>query len=76
MLLRCKVDGLLLEAHSSGSTLVALDGDETFEMERVEAFHYELAAATPDEAIWLEQAGYRLLRKAPDFISITCPAFA
>ncbi len=76
MLLRCKLDGLLLEASSSGAILVAFDGDEPFEMERLEALYYELVAATPDEAIWLEQAGYRLLRKATDFFAITCDVFA
>jgi hypothetical protein len=76
MLLRCKLDGLLLEANASGSTLLAFDGDEGFAMERVEALYYELVAATPDETIWLEQAGYRLLHKATDFISITCDVFA
>lgn len=78
MLLRCKLDGLLLEAerNAASSKLIAYDGDEAFEMEPVEAIHYELVAAMPADAIWIEQAGYRLLRKAPDFISITCELFA
>ena len=78
MLLRCRLDGLLLDAKPdrAGAALIACDGEEPFAMERVEAMMYELAAATADEAIWLERAGYRLLRKATDFISITYAAFA
>ena len=78
MLLRCTLDGLLLEAkrNPAGSKLIAFDGDEAFGMERVEAIYYELVAATHDDVIWLEQAGYRLLRKAADFISIRCEVFA
>jgi hypothetical protein len=69
MLLRCKLDGLLLEArrHANGRVLVAFDGDEGFEMERVEAVYYEVVAARPEDVDWLEQNGYRLLRLAPDF---------
>jgi hypothetical protein len=78
MLLRCTLDGLLLEANRNpaGSKLIAFDGDESFEMERVEGIYYELVAATRDDVIWLEQTGYRLLRKAPDFIAIQCEVFA
>lgn len=76
MLLRCKLDGLLLEANARGTMLLAFDGDEPFVMERVESLYYELVAATSDEAIWLEQAGYRLLRKSADFFSITSEVFA
>ncbi len=78
MLLRCRLDGLLLEAerNATNSKLIAFDGDESFEMERIEAIHYELVAAMLEDLIWIEQAGYRLLRKAPDFILITCEMFA
>ncbi len=69
MILRCKLDGLLLPAiaHPLRRTLVAFDGDEGFAMEAVEAIYYELVSATADEAIWLERAGFRLLRRASDF---------
>jgi len=69
MLLRCTLDGLLLEAHAvpGRNSLMAFDADEAFEMERVEATHYELVAASPDELRWLEFSGYRLLRRASDF---------
>jgi len=69
MILRCKIDGLLLVAHRHPShpALIAYDGEESFEMERVEAHFYEVAAATRDELLWLELAGYRLLKPADDF---------
>ena len=69
MLLRCKLDGLLLPAHrhADNRTLVAYDGDEGFAMERVEAMYYELVAASPQDLDWLEHSGYRVLRLAPDF---------
>ena len=69
MILRCAIDGLLLyaEPHLRTGTLVAFDGDEPFAMERVEAAHYELMQATLDEVLWLERAGYRLLRRSADF---------
>ena len=69
MLLRCKLDGLLLDAHRhpTRAALLAYDGDESFEMERVEASYYELVGASWQDWLWLERAGYRLLRRAPDF---------
>lgn len=69
MLLRCRLDNLLLDAwpHPQRATLIAYDGDEGFEMERVEAVFYELVAATPHDLNWLEQSGYRCLRLASDF---------
>jgi hypothetical protein len=72
MLLRCRIDDLLLDArpHPRYDTLIAYDGDEGFEMERVEAVYYELVAATPHDLTWLDQAGYRCLRLAPDFTFI------
>ncbi len=77
MLLRCTLDGLVLEAkrNESDTKMIAFDGDESFEMERVEAIYYELVAATSKDLIWLEQAGYRLLRIAPDFMSLPCELF-
>jgi hypothetical protein len=72
MLLRCRIDDLLLDAwpHPTRPMLLAYDGDEGFEMERVEAIYYELVAATPRDLNWLEQSGYRCLRLAPDFTFI------
>ena len=69
MLLRCRLDNLLLDAwpHPKRRTLIAYDGDEGFEMERVEAVYYELVAATPHDLDWLEQSDYRCLRLASDF---------
>jgi hypothetical protein len=63
------VDGLLLRGRvtSPEPTLMAYDGDEGFEMEALEALYYEVVAATADELLRLEQRGYRLLRRAPDF---------
>jgi hypothetical protein len=69
VIIRCKLDGLLLHAemHPTLPELVAFDGDEAFRMEAVEAMMYELVSATPEEVLRLEQAHYRLLRAAPDF---------
>ncbi|MBL8797734.1 MAG: hypothetical protein JNM56_27800 [Planctomycetia bacterium] len=69
MKLRCTLDGLLLDAYlqSARRRLVAVDGEEAFVMEAIEAIYYEIVAATADELLALEQAGYRLLRVAEDF---------
>ena len=69
MILRCTIDQLLLyaERHPFAPAIVAYDGDEPFAMERVEAAYYELVEASPDDVLWLEQSGYRLLRRAADF---------
>jgi hypothetical protein len=74
MILRCKIDGLLLVAHRhpKNTALIAHDGSESFEMERLEALYYEVAAATSDELLWVERAGYRLLKCAEDFEPIDC----
>ena len=71
MTLRCLLDGLLLPATfwPGRPPLLAYDGAEAFAMEAVEAAYYELVSATPEEVLALEQARYRLLRRAPDF----CP---
>jgi len=47
--------------------LTTYDGEEKFAMEAMEAVYYELVSATPEELIRLEQARYRLLRRAEDF---------
>jgi hypothetical protein len=67
--LRCLLDGLLLPATLSHGQppLLAYDGDEAFGLEAVEALYYELVAATAEEVLGLEQARYRLLRRAEDF---------
>ena len=79
MLLRCKLDGLLLPAHHDPDTgyLVAYDGDEGFPLEALEAVYYELAAASWEEALALGPR-YRLLRPADDFCFVcpSCPHLA
>ena len=69
MTLRCLLDGLLLPAYldQGQPPLIALDGDEVFAMEAVEAVYYELVEATPEEVLDLERTHYRLLRRAGDF---------
>jgi hypothetical protein len=69
MLLRCKIDQLLLPARAcpEARAVIAWDGTESFLLERVEALYYELLSATLDEQLWLERNGYRLLKPANDF---------
>lgn len=69
MLIRCKLDGLVLEAllRPGPLALIVIDGDEAFAMEAVEAMFYEVMAATDEELLGLERAGYRLLKIAADF---------
>jgi hypothetical protein len=69
VILRCKLDGLLLPAGfaAAGEALVAFDGDEPIFLEALEAVYYEVVAAGADELVRLERAGYRLLRRATDF---------
>lgn len=69
VILRCHVDGLLLEAYVRPGPLqlIVVDGDEAFAMEAVEAMFFEIVSATREELIGLEQARYRLLRIAQDF---------
>jgi hypothetical protein len=66
VILRCVLDGLLLQAIVARDTgkLVVWDGDESFVMEAVEALHYEAVLATENEWLALERGGYRLLRWA------------
>jgi hypothetical protein len=63
------LDGLLLPASltSEDLSLMAFDGEEGFALEAVEALFYELVSATRAEALGLERARYRLLRRATDF---------
>jgi hypothetical protein len=79
VILRCLLDGLVLPAtlDPATGTITAYDGDDGFDLEAVEAIHYELLAADPDEALLLE-GRYRLLRKAHDFCSLCpiCPRLA
>lgn len=72
VILRCHVDGLLLEAFLPPGPLqlIVVDGDEAFAMEAVEAMFYEVIAATKEELLGLERAGYRLLKIARDFQSL------
>lgn len=69
MILRCTIDGLLLDALfcPQTSALLVFDGDESFALEAVEALYYVVVSATRAELIRLESAGYRLLRLASDF---------
>ncbi len=69
MTLRCVLDGLLLRGRvtSPDPALVAYDGDESFVLEALEALYYEVVSATAEELLRLEQGGYRLLRRSPDF---------
>jgi hypothetical protein len=72
--LRCVLDGLLLPAEFSDPPrgLIVYDGVEAFVMEAVEALSYEVVEATGDELLALQQAGFRLLRRAADFEMIEC----
>jgi hypothetical protein len=47
--------------------VTAYDGDDAFGLEAVEAAFYEVVSADVDELLGLEQAHYRLLRRAHDF---------
>ena len=69
MLLRCKIDRLLLPARPNVQrrALIAWDGNEPFALERVECMYYEIVSATSEEQLWLERNGYRFLKPAADF---------
>lgn len=69
MILRCTLDGIAHRAKWSpaAGALVVFDGDESFEMEALEARFYQVISATPDELRELERSRYRLLRRAADF---------
>jgi hypothetical protein len=68
--IRCLIDGLLLNAIVGGQArpVTAYDGDEAFRLEAIEAAFYEIVAADTEELLGLEQAHYRLLRPAADFL--------
>ena len=70
MTIRCLLDGLLLDARvgAGAAPVTAYDGDEAFDLEAVEALFYEIVSAHPQELLSLEQARYRLLRVADDFL--------
>ena len=76
MKLRCNLDGLVLDAflQPASHALIAVDGEEAFAMEAVEALYYEVASATCEELLQLQRAGYRLLRIALDFEKIEAKA--
>jgi hypothetical protein len=63
------LDGLLLCAtvRAEPPILLAFDGDEPFALEAIEALYYEIVTATREELLALEQACFRLLRRAADF---------
>jgi hypothetical protein len=63
VVLRCVVDGLLLEARLGAERppLLAYDGDEAFGLEAVEALFYEVVSATADELLGLERAAQSAL---------------
>ncbi|MFO0930625.1 MAG: hypothetical protein U0736_26940 [Gemmataceae bacterium] len=67
--LRCVLDGLVLPAEVCPQEcgLIAYDGDESFELEAIEARFYEVLSATLDEWLAMERMHYRLLRRAVDF---------
>lgn len=72
MKLRCLLDNLVLDAflRTHPPNLVAMDGEEPFALEALEAIFYELVSATRSELLGLEQIHFRLLRRAADFRTI------
>jgi hypothetical protein len=68
VILRCTLDGLILPAslNPHKGTVTVYDGEESFELEALEAVHYQMAEATEDEILAVE-GRYRLLRRAEDF---------
>jgi hypothetical protein len=73
VILRCKLDGLLLpgQVDVERAALVAYDCDEAFVMDRIEIMYYELVSASPEELQLLQRARYRLLQFAQDFSPAT-----
>jgi hypothetical protein len=69
MILRCTIDGLLLDAEVSSdqSDLIVYEGEEAFLLEALEALYYEVVQATEREWLAIERKHYRLLRRASDF---------
>lgn len=70
MLLRCRLDGLLLPAYFTAvGNLRLADGDEEFDLEAIEAMYYEVIAATP--ADWRRlSARYRLLSRGAELAGV------
>ncbi len=67
MKLRCRMDGLIVPARVEASRLLAWDGEESFEMGKMEASFYEIVEANQSEWQELARKGYRILRWASDF---------
>lgn len=67
MKLRCRMDGLIVLARVERSRVLAWDGDESFEMGKMEASFYEIIEANQLEWQELARKGYRILRWASDF---------
>src|SRR5437879_2437818 len=66
LILRCRIDGLLLPARFVGDgQLELVDGEEAFVLESVEAIFYELVFAEPPD-LRRAESRYRMLRRAPD----------
>jgi len=72
MLIRHMIGEMLLDARlqSGGDgdehlSLVLKEDNEQFELDRVEAIFYQLIAATTDEVLALEDAGYILQMPRP-----------
>jgi hypothetical protein len=57
--------GLYARADHSRPALVVFDDEEPLELDRVEAVLYELVAASPEELLRLEEAGYYLQMRRP-----------
>ncbi len=72
-MLRCVLDGLLLDATVGGgdALVTAYDGEEPFGLEAVEALYYEIVMADAKELLNLERAHFRLLRRAADFLLVS-----
>jgi hypothetical protein len=67
MKLRCRMDGLIVPARVESNRLLAWDGEESFEMGKMEASFYEIVEANQSEWQELARKGYRILRWASDF---------
>ena len=70
MLLRCRLDGLLLPAYfNRAGNLRLADGDEEFDLEAIEATYYEVVLAHPED--WRRaRARYRLLSRGSELAGV------
>ena len=70
MLLRCRLDGLLLPGRfTAAGNLRLADGGEEFDLESIEATYYEVVAAMP--ADWTRaSARYRLLSRGAELAGV------